>query len=254
MKINQLLKTLSLYIFLSSTAHASLIEVDINKDGTNIGFTTNNSSLVWLDLAITNNFSILEVNQRLTTDLQGYRWAKETEVLALWHDIFFSKMGQASLPILTGEAIPYVSGVWFGTRVLSAGGESDSFFDALFILGANPIETGTNNIDHTYSSQSILGYFESQYNNYGYAISNVNDKSIYRGCDPSPCFEESLSDRASVWYFDGATPLSKDNPHSGFSNAGSFLVKATKVSEPFTLAIFALGLMGLAVRRFKKTT
>jgi len=83
MKINQLLKTLSLYIFLSSTAHASLIEVDINKDGTNIGFTTNNSSLVWLDLAITNNFSILEVNQRLTTDLQGYRWAKETEVLVL---------------------------------------------------------------------------------------------------------------------------------------------------------------------------
>lgn len=74
---------------------------------------------------------------------------------------------------------------------------------------------------------------------------------IYRGCDPLPCFEESLSDRASVWYFDGAAPLLKDNPYSGFPNAGSFLVKATEVSEPSALAIFALGLMSLAVHRFK---
>jgi hypothetical protein len=237
----------------SGITSAGLISnVDIFNDGSNLGFSQKNSSLVWLDLSVTRDVDISSVNQRLTTDLRGYRWARETEVLSLWHDIFFSKMGVDDLPILTGEAIPFVSGVGFGTSMLSAGEYSHLFFEALSILGASPIETNTNGIGYTYSSQSILGYFESQYNNYGYAFADVFDKSLYRSCDPSPCFEESVYDRSVIYYFDDAMPLYKDSLGGGFSNASSFLIKVTDVPEPSTLAIFALGLIGLASRRFKK--
>ena len=125
MNCNQLLSIVFLYISLSSLSHANLIEVDIKKDGTNSGFTQDDSSLIWLDLSVTNNLSISEVNQLLATDLEGYRWAKETEVLNLWHDVFFSNMGQGSLPILTD------SNTRFGTNTLSAGENSHLFFEAL---------------------------------------------------------------------------------------------------------------------------
>jgi hypothetical protein len=246
MNCNQLLSIVFLYISLSSLSHANLIEVDINKDGTNSGFTLDDSSLIWLDLSVTNNLSISEVNQLLATDLKGYRWAKETEVLNLWHDVFFRNMGQDSLPILTD------SNKWFGTNTLSAGDNSHMFFESLSILGADPITTNTNGMGFTYSSQSIIGYFESQYNNYGYAFSTLNDTSIYRSCDPAPCFEEPINDRSEIWYFDDAMPLPKDNPNSSFVDAGSFLIKVVEVPEPSTLAIFALGMIGLASRRFKK--
>jgi hypothetical protein len=39
---------------------------------------------------------------------------------------------------------------------------------------------------------------------------------------------------------------------SGRDQRGSMLVRSTNVPEPSTLAIFALGLIGLASRRFKK--
>lgn len=40
--------------------------------------------------------------------------------------------------------------------------------------------------------------------------------------------------------------------NSGYNDIGSMLVRVTQVPEPSTLAIFALGLIGLASRRFKK--
>ena len=243
---NRLLCIVLFFISLSLPSHASLIEVDIKRDGTNSGFTQDNSSLIWLDLSVTKNLSISEVNQLLTTDLKGYRWAQETEVLNLWHDVFFSNMGQSSLPILTG------SKTWFGTSIQSAGESSPLFFEALSILGANPIITNTNGTGFAYSSRTAIGYFESQYNNYGYAFSIMNDTSTYRSCDPAPCFEEPISDRSEVWYFDSAMPLPKDNPNSSFSDSGSFLIKVADVPEPSMIAIFALGVLGLASRRLKR--
>lgn len=245
MDFKQLVTLILLYVSLSSTSYANLIEIDINNDDSNIGFSQTGSSLVWLDLSVTKGLSISSINQRLTTDLQGYRWAKETEVLSLWHDVFFSKMGQENLPVLTGEAIPFVSGVWFGTNRESAGSNSDVFFESLYILGADSIETETNSIGYTYSHQTIFGYFESKYNNYGYAFSKINDKLLYRSCDPSPCFEETLHDRSQIWYFDDAAPLYKDNPNDSFSGASSFLVKVTEVSEPPTLFLIFLSLIYL---------
>jgi hypothetical protein len=222
--------------------------VDVFNDGSNLGFSQKNSSLVWLDLSVNKNFSISSVNQRLTTDLQGYRWANETEVLSLWYDIFFSKMGQDALPILTG--------LWFGANTLSAGVYTHLFFEALSILGATPIEKTTNGSGYTYSRQPILGYFESQYNNYGYAFADVFDKSFYRSCDPSPCFEEPVYDRVQIWYFDDAMPLYKGNPDDSFSNASSFLVKVKDVPEPSTLLlvlfIFIGSIRALAKYSFMK--
>ncbi len=241
--------------FLSTCASAGLIEeIDIFNNGTNKGFSESSMALEWLDLSVTYGQSISDVNQRLSSDLLGYRWAKESEVLSLWHSVFFQYMGQDSLPVLTGDAIPFVTGVWFGANTLSAGSNSNLFFESLSILGAPAIRTTTNEIGFTYSNQRVIGYFESKFNNYGYALASLNDKALYRGCDPAPCFEESRRDSASVWYFDGASPLYKNTPNNtSFSDASSFLVKdVAQVPEPSTLAIFALGLIGLSSRRFKK--
>jgi hypothetical protein len=240
----------ALNLIISGIASAGIISnVDIFNDDSNLGFSQKNSSLIWLDLSVTKNDSILSVNQRLTTDLQGYRWANETEVLSLWHEVFFSQMGQDDLPMLTGEAIPYVSGVWFGADTLSAGEYSDLFFEALSILGASPIETNTNGIGHTYSRQTVAGYFESQYDNYGYAFSHLSDKSFYRSCDPSPCFEEAVYDQAQIWYFDDAAPYYKDSLQTSyFPNAGSFLVKVTDIPEPSTLLLILFSLVCLQIK------
>jgi len=83
----------SVIFFTSHFANAGLLElvdVDINSDGTNSGFTlsTNNYNLIWMDFGIYNNISLTDMNTHLNNSLNGWRYATYDEAYFLLSTIF----------------------------------------------------------------------------------------------------------------------------------------------------------------------
>jgi hypothetical protein len=113
---------------------------------------------------------------------------------------------------------------------------------------------------------------------FGFDVNDPFSTSQYDGCNVNPCRDSEFS----FSIFDGSTLLHSFNFDPLYSDSeltfvgiysdnifnrveireivgsndneffGNFLVGTTKVPEPSTLAIFALGMIGLASRRLKK--
>ncbi len=75
-----------LAMLLISPAWCSLIEVDIYNDGTNSGYRLSGSSLIWLDIGQTQNYSVNQVlgMTRAGGIYQGWRLPTELEVRKFW--------------------------------------------------------------------------------------------------------------------------------------------------------------------------
>ena len=201
--------------------------------GANAGFIKN--GLEWLDLDVTVGKSVDQVYASVLSQeiYNEYRYATKTEVDAFWDDYFLPTFHS-----LTDNE-------WHLTE-----GYADSSYDNFLINAwrrdwATPIEAlaveGTYYYDKSYIGRYIFD--DGRYSTLSQAyISNV------RGLQGWEAYNKT--NYGSYIHVRGATAI-QGNWQSDRQN-NHMLVKNVSVPEPSTLAIFALGLMGLASRRFKK--
>lgn len=212
-----------LFLSISGIAKAGLIDiidVDINNDGTNQGYTlaADNYNIVWMDFGVYNGTSLSDMNALLTGSLTGWRYATYNESLTLFTTMFSD--------YLTSSTSYYLS--------TGSGDISDAIFSSALsdIIGVNdPVswhpgpghiftrsEGGITNGTDVLGRMSVGGFV-----------------STCGGCGTG----------GSVY---------QTNANEGLDNNHSWMIvkDVVDVPEPSTLAIFALGMMGLASRRFKK--
>lgn len=203
--------TLSILLITSNIVSAGLI-TDTNNDT----FIDNTSGLEWMDFGINNQYSFNQVKGLLTTTYLGWELANQDQVLAMYDNAF--GVDSQALP----DGSPYFR---YGYR----------------------------------SKTFLLDTFDKM----GYAF-----KSSYW----SAAYGWFLNDESKLSYFDfqvfaqaALTEVygTKNNPDEDIDTVkpyySTMLVRTFStqddvtqdVPEPSTLAIFALGMIGLASRRFK---
>jgi hypothetical protein len=211
------------FLVLSCTANAGLI-----VNGTE-----------WLDMSVTNGMSRLQVEQNVLTqaEYQDYEYASVTMI----NDLYIKMVGAhfvANDDIASGWIV--INGLtteeemiseWFKTIAGSTNGDSINghLFDN---YSKGYIQTERNPSMGSHQAFNA-GYFNMQYND--------NDEYY------------AFFDRAASSWANLGSPVGNAVPVSWSSNSLSHaLVRSVDVPEPSTLAIFALGMFGLASRKFKK--
>ena len=215
---------------LVNVANASLINVDVNNDGSNIGYSVQGSDLVWMDFGQNNTDSYKFVADNLGAGQKydGWDLANEDEVTTMWTAIFS--------PFFAGG--DYTDGLGTdGFRIHYRNG--DVFGNIFDIVGTNTYF----NIGNNYEQLQGYGLFEgsSGLSHLWYVIHEVDagggDVAMI---DNRGTFDVNRNNTDPLL----STMLVR---RTSGARGGS-----TAVPEPSTLAIFALGMIGLASRRFKK--
>jgi hypothetical protein len=212
-----------LVLFTSLFANAGLIDledVDINSDGTNQGFTlsTNNYDLIWMDFGIYNGTSLTDMNNLLNGSLTGWRYATYDESLVLFSVMFSEYLTDSTnYSLNTGNGDN--SDAIFSTALSDIIGINDPISwnpNPGFIF--NQSEGGITNGTDIFGRMSLGGFVPT-----------------CTGCGTGGSIYETTANEGL------------DSNHSWM-----IVKEVVDVPEPSTLAIFALGMIGLASRRFKK--
>lgn len=201
----------------ASVSHGSIID-----HGT---YTTDTASgLEWLDVTATEGMTVGYVSGQLGFggQFQSWRYATENEL----NQLFQNAGGN---PALQGDYIAHE-----GIVDLMIGLLGDTFCDPRLKLGISCFTFG--GIKFTYG---FLSDVDIQGNNY------IGSFSDYDNCPAAPaaCAGAIFMTHSFI-----------RAPDAGFGWVGSFLVRSTEptaVPEPLTLPLIIIGLMGLAIMRWK---
>jgi len=197
-----------------SFANAGLI-VDTADDS----FIDATTGLEWMDFGINNHLSYSGVVAQLPTTYSEWRLATESEVVDLWHNAFFEGSSYAQ-EYATG-------GVYSSYRALNDAAGMSSF-DAAF----DAMSTNVNNV--------AIGWFADTTGGLSYA--QYIDRHLV---------SNQLTNTDDAAYMTGRNTPYSEYQFSTDPQYSTMLVRSS-VPESSTLAIFALGMIGLASRRFKK--
>jgi hypothetical protein len=227
---------ISLVIALSFNTYAgliNLIEKDVYGNGTDKGYTLDieNYNLEWLDLDEVDMFSYNQVKDGLP-QFNGWRIATKNEVFDLFENIF------STYDLMYQNTINYES-ITFDETTDSRLGETKSTFISIFDTIGGRLKYYDYGIqDHVRFSAffdtgdtDVFGFFQL-----------IGIESCNGVCSQLGLGVHTSRDKDSAEYFH-----ERQAQHDSV-----MLVRAIDVPEPSTLAIFALGLMGLASRRFKE--
>ena len=172
------------------------------------------TGLEWMDFGINNHLSYNEVVAQMPTTYSQWRLATESEVVDLWHNAFFDD---------SYNAVASATGSFYAryTALNNATGTS-GFVDEFEAMSTN-----------AYDNYAI-GLFADATGSLGYAhfLDHLGN--------------EYFNDVA--WVVRRGTD--KDRYKDETSRLYSTMLVRSAVPEPSTLAIFALGMIGLASRRF----
>jgi len=207
------IKTLKAALLGLAVTVSSLANAGIITDTDNDSFIDETTGLEWMDFGINNIHSYNEVSDLLTSTYTGWNLATESQVLNLWTNAF---------------EVQHIT-AWPNT----AGG------GYLYYMYANDI-----------GKQIMLDVYSTMA--YGY--------ENWRGIGSLGLFERADGGMAYAFFTSWAEHTEvygRDNDYESYRASNdlrysTMLVKSTEVPEPSTLAIFALGMIGLASRRFKK--
>ena len=211
----------SLILSVCNMANAGII------DTANNSFIDETTGLEWMDFGINNHYSFDQVQALLTSEYNGWSLATEEQVVDL-----------ASNAFSFGSGGIHPSNIDLYSSYQGTNGNYNQIFDA---MGYNftSLDFYPAPLDYYYSHGLFLDSFG------GFAALNIlnNVDTPQNEFDVVEVRGRLLNGHLSS--FDGSIS------NSQFS---TLLVKSTpsEVPEPTTLAIFALGIMGLAARRFKK--
>jgi hypothetical protein len=210
-----------------NSANAGLIDVvesDIWLDNTNQGFTLSTSgySLDWLDFGITNNHSYNEIKQQLTSTYIGFRFATFNEVNTLFSTAFSN---ETLIPVGEGWRLD-------GLTI----GMPNSYSTLIPIIGVN-----NNNFEPIFNPNVIWssrGIIADDTGGIG-ELSLTGWSSCTGSCQTGTWLENKTN---------GIVSLDQKSQDMSW-----FLVRDTvDVPEPSTFIIFALGIIGLSLRRYNK--
>ena len=213
-----------LVLIVSITGNASLI----TKNGYTLNTETNiitDGTLEWLQWDLTVGLTLSEALNLNPVD--GFMLATNTQVKNLFNGWGFQNVPANSFGDTEDEA--------YGTSVISP---SLTYQDFVFIFGVT--EDGSFGDNQNQTSEALYG-IDSDADNL------INLAEVRWRIDPT-----SLNSVRQI------ARLSGDEYTKGgfYDNKGWALVRnantSSQVPEPSTLAIFALGVIGLALRRFKK--
>jgi len=216
---------------LVNVANAGLIEADINGDGTNKGFTIENSGLEWMDFGINTGFSITQIEAKLTSGgaYDGWRLATQSEVGDTFMGMFNIAGVDTWVPDWKSSEDP---SMWYAS---DANAPQSAWESIWATIGYNTFHGTHNNVVGMFKidGQAGAGYVGLT----NYFQGHVDTAYFYTG--------SNLTVNSSHEQY--STMLVRDVAIVSDPNGGT-----TDVPEPSTFAIFALGMVGLASRRFKK--
>jgi hypothetical protein len=213
----------SIYLSVSSFANASLI----------LG------NQEFLDLGATTMKTKTQIETMIAGDnsLAGYALATNVDMANIWN------------------MLPYMDESSSGWRGMTAADKTpvvNDIFDWFF--------TGTNNYQYGYAStfnstQGTVAYDNRQrgYLWYENSVNGAIDSGYFTilrdAADASAVYNRGANDAHNLGNI-STTSDDLSNHHENYISG--VYVRSTSVPEPATLAIFALGMIGLATRRFKK--
>jgi hypothetical protein len=184
-------------------------------DTTNDSFIDETTGLEWMDFGINNEHTYNQVEEQLDTTYVGWELASQSQVLAMWSNAF-AGLGTVTDNSLHMDSLRYL---WFETSYATK-----SRFTSIFdVMGYN------------YGDARSGGWFEDDANGLSYVQ-----------------FADASSDSRIFANAYGRGFSYAGHRTNTVSGNGTMLVKRSEVPEPSTFAIFALGMIGLASRRFKR--
>ena len=200
--------------------------IDTNHDS----FIDESTNLEWLDFNITSNQSYNEVVENLGAggSYNGWRLPTTDEVHTLFFNAFFG-LTDSWREYLDND-VPYIQGKAVNNQNIDGLFAESSLQQIFSAMGASMYGTGdAKDVTHALYEDNAgdLAYFQLQDNK---TTENVDYATL-------------------MWGWETRTDKHRT---AGGANLSTMLVRgATDVPEPTSLAILALGLMGLSLRRSK---
>jgi len=236
MKLKFLLAAVAgLILSVCNVANAGLITENGHTLDTNTNIITGNS-LEWLSWDVTRGLSIEAALNNYSS--QGWTLASNTQMADLFNGWQFAS--QSLLHFGTDERTEYDDGV--------GADANDALVGSFHRLFGEIVESTFIGNHPRHLSLAMYGSDLNGNGIYNHAVVSYYDYRLVPKVDPwDRDYQVSASlfeDFGSKWGYSSVNPT-----------YGVALVRAassTSVPEPSTLAIFALGIMGLASRRFKK--
>ncbi len=203
----------------------------IITDTNNNSFIDETTGFEWLDFGINNHQTYDYVNSQLAIggEYEGWRLATEDDVFVMMANAFLGLGASGEAPNNYGTD---------QLRVTDGKNKAGSVMSPIFeAMGHNyVIYSG-----HKYEQQAAYGLFESTKG------LGLIEHYEFTGSERDLTYDDQAQFRTSVdfsWHTDNTSPL--------YSTMLIRTDMATDVPEPSTFAIFALGMLGLASRKFKK--
>jgi hypothetical protein len=207
-----------------NSAQAALVETDWKNTGDALATLDTETGIEWLDLNLTTNTSLSEMNTQLDNTYLGWRFPTKQEVNDLADKLFptidFAHSGTTtthSAPSYSEDSQRFLS--LFGTNYLG---------DAMF--GIYHAGSLTN-----HDASLVFGLYEN--------------RTIYDDC--SGCSPRHAQNGIFLVSDGGTTQSSQLDPSLNANNANYV---AKDVSAPALLGLMGLGLFGLAARRRSSVT
>lgn len=219
-----LILSISCLVNVANAGVIDLVDVDINLDSTNQGFTlsTNNYNLTWMDFGAYNGTSFSDMNNLINGPLSDWRYATYEESMHLFSVIFSEYLVRPEFyhleVTLDDRSVLQFSNLLTGIIGVNSSTSSPASWDA------NLTNTFTDSIGVITDGTEVFGTM---------ILSGISECAGY--CATGGFIQKSPS-------------IPEGNPTTSY-----MIVKDTvNVPEPSTLAIFVLGITGLVSRRFKK--
>tara|TARA_R110000737_G_scaffold351475_1_gene393850 strand:- start:15877 stop:16572 length:696 start_codon:yes stop_codon:yes gene_type:complete len=216
---------------------STFVNAGIITNTNNNSFINETTGLEWMDFGINNVMTFREVSDELRSGgkYEGWSIASETQVKALWHELYFS----------TAET-------YYAHSFFASTNNNPLWKDYLSIMGFNELRQDPANLMRDSlgiflgddSNLKIATYHEDIYSNNVQAHAALWDLYVTL---PPLCYDPSCGP-----YPNGYSQQNEERANSSYLGYSTLLVRNKSVPEPSTLAIFALGIMGLLSRRFKK--